>query len=239
MDPRLLAAFDALRAESAVAPDPGATARARAAMHAARAARPQLGGLALLGAHLRHALRPQRLLAVGGGLVAGLTVVSVLGWNAPAGSALHGVRVAHESVVLVFPGTDRIGLDLDYAESRLHEAQSAASSSSLDEAEGLLDDARQHLAVGSSQWTRWQDDEKLLGDLRHQDEGGDNGGTVPGGSGGAAGSSGTTTTHSESESSSSPTRSESHSSSSDGAEGAPSSSSTTSKSSSSSSASSD
>ena len=215
MDPRLLAAFDALRAESAAAPDPVSTERARAAMHVARAAQPELGGLALLAARVRHALRPPRLLAAVGGLATGLAVVSLLGWSAPAGTPLHGVRVAHEAVVLALPGSDRIGLDLDYAEARLREAQAQAGSrSSLDEAAGLLDDARQHLAAGSLRWPRWQDDEKLLGDLRRNDEGGENGGTTPGGSGGSSTSSesSSTSTQSEGESSSTTTQSEQQSS---------------------------
>jgi hypothetical protein len=188
LDPRLASAFDELREQSGAPADHAAMEAARAAMHRAVAAQPQRRGLGLLAFHLRLALTPARLLAAGGGAVAGLAVVATLGWNAPAGSALHAVRVAHEALVLALPGADRVGLDLDYAEARLHDAQhqSGSWSSSLDEAGRFLDDARRHLTSTSPQWSRWQGDEKLLSELRTSD---DHGGTTGGseeGSGGSA-----------------------------------------------------
>jgi len=198
IDPRLDQAFEALRAECAATPPrPEAMRTARAAMHQARATRPAVGGLALFGERLRQALTPRRLGVAGGGVVAGLAVVAALGWNAPAGSPLHGVRVAHEQLSLVLPGSDRVGLDLGFAESRLHEVEKGqGSSSALDEAQRLLDDARQHLTASSPQWKRWRDDESLLGRLRQRGEeetqqgpsGGDDGGS----GGGTESSSGTT-----------------------------------------------
>jgi hypothetical protein len=236
MDPRLLAAFDALRDESAAPADRAAMEKARAAMHQARAVQPQRRGLALIAEQIRHAVTPRRLLAGGAGLAAGLAVVAGLGWNAPAGSPLHGVRVAHEAVVLALPGSDRVGLDLDYAEARMREAQQQAGSwsSSLDEAGRLLDDARQHLVAGSPRWPRWENDEKLLGDLRSHDDHEHNsgGGITPGGSGESSESSGSggassaegsgdqdssststsTSSHSQSASSSTSSQSQEHSS---------------------------
>lgn len=172
MDPRLRSAFEALRAESAEAPDRGAMETARRAMHHARAIQPERSGVAVFAALLRTALSPRLLVATGGTLVAALAAVAVIGWNAPAGTPLHGIRVAHESLQLAFPGADRVALDLDYAESRMQDAQQSSGSwsSSLDEAARYLDDARQHLQSGSPLWPRWQDDESLLAALRHDDD---------------------------------------------------------------------
>lgn len=239
MSPRLLDAFDSLRAESAAEPEAAAMQAARAAMHRAIARQPQRHRLGLLAEHIRLALTPRRLAAAGGSLAAGLAVVSVLGWNAPAGSPLHAVRVAHESLVLSLPGSDRVALDLDYAEARMREArqQTGSWAPSLDEAGRLLDDARQHLTAGAPLWSRWENDESTLQDLRHHEHddnatpapgGGsdDNGGSgeepasgstsTGGGGGGESGSSTTsrsTTTEHESQSSSSSSVSEEHQSS--------------------------
>jgi len=179
MDPRLRSAFEAMREESAGAPDQGALVAARAAMHQARATLPRRSGLALLAERLRLALSPRLLMATGGTLVAGLAAVAVIGWNAPAGTPLHGIRVAHESLQLNFPGADRVALDLDYAESRMADAQRSSGSwtSSLDEAGRFLDDARRHLDSGSSLWSRWENDESRLAGLRRHD--GDDNGTAP------------------------------------------------------------
>lgn len=187
LDPRLGQAFAALRAESAAAPHEDAIEAARAAMHQARVVDADAGA-APLSARLRAALTTHRLMAVGTGAAAGLAVVAALGWNAPSGSPLHAVRVAHEQIALALPGSDRVALDLGFAESRLGEARQDGSTAALDEAQGLLDDARAHLVAGAPLWSRWQADEKELGELRHGDhDGGQGSGGSDQGSGGGSG----------------------------------------------------
>jgi len=183
-EPGLQRAFEALREESSPAPRPEAMAAARAAMHQARTVELERTPLQRLGRRVGAALTVHRLMAGGTGLAAGVAVVALLGWNAPAGSPLHGVRVAHEQIALVLPGSDRAGLDLGYAESRLEQAQRDGSTAALDEAQRLLDDAHAHLSAGSALWPRWERDEKLLGELRHDDgEGGSDGGSDSGSGG--------------------------------------------------------
>jgi len=193
LDPRLGQAFAALRAESAAAPHEDAIEAARAAMHQARVVDADAGA-APLSARLRAALTTHRLMAVGTGAAAGLAVVAALGWNAPSGSPLHAVRVAHEQIALALPGSDRVALDLGFAESRLGEASQDGSAAALDEAQGLLDDARAHLVAGAPLWSRWQADEKELGELRHGDH---DGGQGSGGSDEGSGSGGGSTSRSQ------------------------------------------
>ena len=193
LDPRLGQAFAALRAESAAAPHEDAIEAARAAMHQARVVDADAGA-APLSARLRAALTTHRLMAVGTGAAAGLAVVAALGWNAPSGSPLHAVRVAHEQIALALPGSDRVALDLGFAESRLGEARQDGSTAALDEAQGLLDDARAHLVAGAPLWSRWQADEKELGELRHGDH---DGGQGSGGSDEGSGSGGGSTSRSQ------------------------------------------
>lgn len=188
MTPRLQSAFAALRQESAMPPRPVAMAVARAAMHDAAGARgrARLALLPLFAARLRRGFTPVRLLATGGGLVTGLAVVAVLGWNAPAGTPLHVVRLAHEQIALVVPGADQTGLELSYAESRLRDAvQGTSTAASLDEAARLLADVHGRLPAnhGSALWSRWQDDQNQLDGLRQRHGGEDGGG--PGGPDGA------------------------------------------------------
>lgn len=186
VDPRLRTLFEAMQAEGEqLPPRPEAMEQARAAMHQARQRQAEPRGLALFTERLRLALTPRRLMASGGGVVAGLAVVAAVGWNAPAGTPLHGVRVAHESLAMALPGSDRVSLDLAYAESRMVDAQKQDGSwtSSLDEAGRFLDDARQHLQSGSPLWPRWQDDEQALAELRDHDGGDQPGGAPAGGSG--------------------------------------------------------
>jgi hypothetical protein len=193
MSPRLQSAFASLRQESAsVTPRPAAMTAARAAMHGARIAPGSTrgGALPMFGDRLRRIVTPGRLIAAGGGLVTGVATVALLGWNAPAGTPLHVVRLAHEQIALVVPGVDRTGLELSYAESRLHDAiQGTSTAASLDEASRLLADVHGRLPAdrAAAVWSRWQDDQKQLDGLRDQ-HGGDGG---PGGAsssgGGAAG----------------------------------------------------
>lgn len=169
IDPGLQRAFEALRQESSPAPRPEAMAAARAAMHQARTVEMERRPLQRLARRLGTALTMHRLMAAGSAVAAGVALVALLGWNAPAGSPLHGVRVAHEQLALVLPGSDRAGLDLGYAESRLEQAQHDGSTAALDEAQRLLDDAHAHLSAGSTLWPRWQRDVKLLSELRDRD----------------------------------------------------------------------
>jgi hypothetical protein len=201
MSPRLQSAFAALRQESSTPPRPAAMAMARAVMHQARVARPRtrVSALPLFTGQLRRAFTTGRMMAAGGGLATGLAAVSVLGWNAPAGTPLHVVRLAHEQIALAVPGVDRTGLELSYAESRLQDAvQGTSRAASLDEASRLLADAHGQLPAdhGSAVWSRWQDDQKQLDGLREQhggeDIGAPGGGSLgapasPGGSNGDAG----------------------------------------------------
>lgn len=189
LDAPLALAFAALRSESGVAPRPEAMHAARAAMHRARATSDHsgaVGGLTL-GGRLRRVVTAHRLTAGAGAGVAGLVVVAALGWNAPASSPLHAIQLAHEQISLDLPGSDRVSLDLGFAESRLGEARTDGSGSALDEARGLLNDARGNLAAGSPLWSRWQDDEQRLGELRDGEEGSPSTpGGAPDGSGGGS-----------------------------------------------------
>jgi hypothetical protein len=164
LDPRLGDALRAWRQESVAHPRPAAMASARAAMHQARIAQPQRRPRI----RLLDLLTPGRLLAGAGGLAAALAAVAVLGWNAPAGTPFHLVRLAHEDIALVVPGADRTGLDLAYAEARLSEVRQGSAPAALDEAARLLDDAHGHLPAdhASPLWARWQDDVHQLDDLR-------------------------------------------------------------------------
>ncbi|HEV7677624.1 MAG TPA: hypothetical protein VGQ42_03560 [Candidatus Dormibacteraeota bacterium] len=184
----LQSAFAALRQESSAPPRPAAMAVARAAMHQARVA-PRRAGVAplpLFADRLRRAFTPGRMTAAGGGLATGMAAVALLGWNAPAGSPLHVVRIAHEQIALAVPGADRIGLQLSYAESRLRDAvQGTATAASLDEAAQLLGDVHGGLPGdhSSALWSRWQVDQNQLDHLREQQRGEDGSGS-PGGPGG-------------------------------------------------------
>jgi hypothetical protein len=191
-DPRLLAAFAELRAESAAPARPDAVAAARRAMHMAAAERAGHRGMAPLLDRARRLLTPHRLMAGAAGATLGLAAVTALGWNAPAGAPLHAVEVAHEQIALALPGIDRVSLDLNYAEVRLAQAAGGDSpGDALDEAQRLLDDAHSHLPGdhGAAVWTRWQSDSHRLDDLRRaggHGAGDDHGAAQPAGGGAAA-----------------------------------------------------
>jgi len=196
----LRAALLSWREQSWQQPEPTATQAARAAMHRAVATvRPQ--GLA---AQLRSVLSARRLtLAVGPALVAAAAVVGVAGWNAPAGSALHDVRLAREHVQLLLAGSGADELRLSFAEDRLRDAASGVDrQGSLDEAAGLLGDARADLGSNphSALWGRLNADLAALDTARGRGHDGEHqvtpggSGAAPGGGGGGGGSDGRAST---------------------------------------------
>jgi len=100
------------------------------------------------------------------GAVAVAAAVAAMGWNAPAGSFLHGVRVARQSVQLAVPGADLAGLHLEFAEQSLADARDGIDpAASVADARSELDAARGVLPPDHSSplWTRWGDDEAILG----------------------------------------------------------------------------
>lgn len=161
---RLLDGLGEMRRETwAWSPGPVRREEARAAMLAAVAARGRRPGPPW------HRLLEHRLGFTSGALAASAaaTVLS-LGWSAPAGSALHHVRLAREQVQLDLPGADRAGLILGWAEDRLHDAQAGIDPpGSLEEARGLLERCPTYLPGGhhGPLWTRWDRDEALLARL--------------------------------------------------------------------------
>lgn len=207
LDPRLAAAFAALRAESAEPAEPDSVAAARRAMHLAAAQRDGRSTAAVVRERLARTLTLHRLMAAGSGVAVALATVTALGWNAPAGAPLHVVQVAHEQIALALPGIDRASLDLSYAEARLTQAATGQSEAdALGEAQRLLDDAHAHLPSdhADSRWQRWQEDSNRLATLREEPAGGeDQGGATPqagpsprsdGGEGGDGGTSTRTST---------------------------------------------
>lgn len=138
----------AWRADSLSPLSPRARERARAAMLAAVAAsdgRRYRGRGVAFRVRLGRRRGPQRLAGALVTLTAAV-VLGLLGWNAPAGSPLHGVRVVRQSVQLAVPGADLPALHLQFAEQSLADARNALNSAAsladaraeLDAAHGLL-----------------------------------------------------------------------------------------------------
>jgi hypothetical protein len=167
-DDELLAPYLAAWREDSLYPSlPHSRELARTAMLAAVASR--RGGL--LGRALWFSagfrLRGLRVRMAGfAGAVAVAAAVAAVGWNAPAGSFLHGVRVARQSVQLAVPGADLAGLHLEFAEQSLADARDGIDpAASVADARSELDAARGVLPPDHSSplWTRWGDDEAILG----------------------------------------------------------------------------
>jgi uncharacterized membrane protein YgcG len=148
-------------------PNPEARERARAAMHLALGSRSRRPLSAWAGLRLRprRLVRRHPLLTGLAGAVAAVVVVAAVGWNAPPGSPLYGVRAARQSVQLALPGADTAALHLQFAEADLTDAQAG-----LDPASSLAD-ARAELAAalpalpadhGSPLWGRYNQDQALL-----------------------------------------------------------------------------
>lgn len=156
-------------------PQPRVVAQARAAMHRAVAAGVPQPRRSLLGLRRRLGFVPQgprlrtrrAVLAFSTGLLGAAAAVGAVGWNAPAGSPLHSIRVAREDVTLKVAGSAE--LRMAYAEARLHDASAMStgdSAASLAEARRLLDEARGELPSDHSSplWSRWETDERQLSD---------------------------------------------------------------------------
>ena len=167
-------------AESRLTPREQPMADARAAMHAAAAAPPAAipGRSSRILPALRAAGRHHPLRLGTATLVAAASLLVALGWDAPAGSPLHEVRIGREQVGLILAAGDaRTALRLSYAESRLRDAKAGIDpQGSLGEAAGLLDQARAALPAGhdGELWQRWTGDEATLRALRagSSDDGG-------------------------------------------------------------------
>ena len=153
----------AWRDDSRRFPRPLARERARAAMHAALAS-----GTAPVGARSA-ALRihPRWRARLTGSVVAlaAAAAVVALGWDAPAGSPLFGIRSARQGVQLVLPGADAASLHLQFAEQDLADARVGTDlASSLADAGSQLRSALSALPsdLGSPLWARYEDDQTTL-----------------------------------------------------------------------------
>ena len=162
----LTAFLAAWREDSLLPPLPAAREQAKAAMLGALVAsrgRRHVWAFSLLAGYrprFRHIL-----LGAASFAVAGAVLVGVLGWNAPAGSPLYGVRAARQGIQLALPGANPATLHLQYAEAFLTDARSGKDrSASLVDARAELDAAHRDLPVnhGSPLWTRWSSDEAQL-----------------------------------------------------------------------------
>lgn len=161
----------AWREDSLRPADAGARERARAALMQAVAAGNRPGHPALT--HLSLAFRGRhRAWRVAGALavaVAAAAVVATSGWNAPAGSPLHGVRTARQGVQLALPGANLAALHLDFAAQSLADARHGiAPAASLAEAAAELDAAQRDLPPDHSSplWGQWNEDEHQLASER-------------------------------------------------------------------------
>jgi hypothetical protein len=169
---RLLEGLKAMALEASAAYDHAGESRARSLMHAAVDRRSEAASRPVR--WREHGLRLVRRNARLGGAVAATlatvaAVVGVLGWSAPAGSPLHDVRLARESVALHLPGADSSTLVLGFAEDRLADAQAGRNpQSSLVEAANLLATCRGSLPSdhGDALWQRWTRDQAELVDLQ-------------------------------------------------------------------------
>ena len=173
VDPAVAAALSAWADESATPARPEAVEAWRAAMHHAVVSATtdlpgrwrRLGGL--LTGMPRWVLRYRRL-ALAGPLAGASAAIVVSGWNAPAGSWLHDVRLAREhlSVTLARGSTHAAELRLGYAEDRIREARDGSGdrAAGLREAGSLLNTVSVDLPRGSEAalWARLGDDENIL-----------------------------------------------------------------------------
>jgi hypothetical protein len=160
---RRLAAW---REDSLRPADAAARERARAALMRAVAAGARSDRRAI--ARLGLAFRPhQRVWRVAGVLTVAVAAAAVAtsGWNAPAGSPLHGVRGARQGVQLALPGANLAALHLEFAAQSLADARHGiAPAASLAEAAAELDAAHRDLPADHSSplWGQWNEDEKQL-----------------------------------------------------------------------------
>ncbi len=163
VDNEILDGLTQLAPDGIDGPGHQAELRARQAMLAAVAARRWGGWRARLMWRPAHA---GRLMAKVAALAA--TAVAVIGWSAPAGTLLHGVRLARETIARTLPGANRLDVDLGVAEQYLAEAaRNEAPADSESEARLFLDDARGLLPPNRNDplSLRWQNDENALAAL--------------------------------------------------------------------------
>jgi hypothetical protein len=170
---RRLAAW---REDSLRPADAAARERARAALMRAVAAGDRSGQPAAtrLGLALRSRHRAWRVAGAFGVAVAA-AAVATSGWNAPAGSPLHGVRSARQGVQLALPGANLAALHLDFAAQSLADARHGiAPAASLAEAAAELDAAHRDLPGDRSSplWGLWNHDEEQLASERAAYRGG-------------------------------------------------------------------
>ena len=156
--------LDAWREDSRRTPASLPREQARAAMLAAVASPPaaEHRTRALSFPRFRRRLHRRLLLAGSLAAAAAAIVVGVFGWNAPAGSALFGVRAAKQSVQLAIPGADLASLHLSFAEQSLSDARNGLNpAASLANAGMELQKAYAALPTDHSSrlWSRYGDDE--------------------------------------------------------------------------------
>jgi hypothetical protein len=150
--------FDVWRRIGAVTPDMSVREAARHAM---------LDEVALAGssnAFGHHVWRFRNSWAAAAAMAAGVIVVG-LGWNAPAGSPLHGIRDARQGITLSLPGADLAALHLKFAEQDLRDAsQGLDRTASLSDAGNELAKAKTLLAANqhSALWDELVGDEQRL-----------------------------------------------------------------------------
>lgn len=168
VDPNLLPLLAAWRHQSLQHPRALARERARTVMQAAVVS---AGGRRTRGVMLPSLpwspslrLRHGRPVMAAAAAAVAATVVGALGWNAPAGSALYGVRAVRQSVQLAIPGTDLAGLHMQFAEQDLADARAGASTAALTDARAELAAARGALPPDhrSPLWVRYDTDEATL-----------------------------------------------------------------------------
>ena len=155
----------AWREESRTAPPPGSRERTRTALLAAVAATGHDARALPWHSRLRVRRGAPRLVGSLAALAA-TAAVGLAGWNAPAGSPLHGVRAARQSVQLAVPGANLAALHLQFAEQSLADARNRVNpAASLADARAELEAAHRDLPTdhGSPLWTRWDSDEATLG----------------------------------------------------------------------------
>lgn len=131
--------------------------------------------------------------------LAAAVVVGVLGWNAPAGSPLYGVRAAKQSIALALPGANLAALHLSYAEESLADARDGVNpAASLANASAELQAAHAVLPPehSSSLWARYGEDEAMFNRETSDLENGDH---SPSGSGPAVAAPSTETPESSGE----------------------------------------
>jgi hypothetical protein len=164
---RRLAAWreDSLRPADAAVRERARAALMRAVAAGDRSAQPVVTRLGLAFRSRHRAWRAAGAL----GVAVAAAAVATSGWNAPAGSPLHGVRSTRQGVQLAVPGANLAALHLDFAAQSLADARhGVAPAASLAEAAAELDAAHRDLPADRSSplWGLWNQDEEQLASER-------------------------------------------------------------------------